>query len=701
MGLGRGLGRGIRNSEHETPNVSCANFASDEKVISLPPDQSAMSCLSTAGSTLCPHFANRIAYLPIQGAADVTAFDDYVRESASTNISAVGFAQAMTTDEGCTGWNGTGLRYHLSAVCSVLVFNGAVSCANDGAATQTNMLCASTMTTFIDSWFAVINNTAFCPDGGNAANLATYIASFTESVKTLPSSSAQCVSFERRDAYTCGFGSLAEAMSYCSDNPSDACCRSVSGDPAAGGSGNPSQTTETTAAGSSVSDSPAVSSTTTDAGNATLISFATAATSTAPATSAANANSSGSSSSSAASSAFPGALVAGILGAVVVFVAIAIAVICCVNRRRRRRSQLSDRNSVSPSGSPAAKVENEETVNMMKGVMVAGVPPVKGGKRANYDYNAARGDEMDVAVGDLILVKMSYDDGWATGLNTMTMQEGFFPLDVLEASSNSRNRRSKFLDFNRRSSSAKSDSSSSMYIAPPSGSTSATAVAAARSSPATGKAAKPVAAKFAYSPLQTSLSRSVESERAVVGAAAAFIEVAKIGSDEVVADFLATKPDEVTVEVGDRVLVTKSFDDGWCFGIVLSSQLEGFFPYDCLASYARSHPRFSNSSSTGHSPRNSSVSGKPHKPGLLVLQDFLPAQNDELALKTGDRILVEKTFDDGWASGYNIASKEKGMFPMNYVAGLSHDDGLYRVSVRSSSYRERSTYTDSDYMNTL
>ncbi|KAJ3340707.1 hypothetical protein HDU83_006931 [Entophlyctis luteolus] len=690
-----------------------------------------MSCVSTTGSTLCPHFAglwkceythcarayrllrtdgtDRIAYLPILGAADATAFDNYVRESASTNVSETGFAQAMITDEGCTGWNGTGLRYHLSAVCSVLVYNGVVSCTDAAAAAQTNVLCASTMITFIDSWFNVINNTAFCPAGGNAAELATYITSFTASVITLPTDSSNCVSFERGDESTCGFGSLAEADSYCLANLSDTCCQSLF-DVATASSNASSDSSQITAAddstgtvpttstnasssafvasaaaGGLASDSAAVSNTIFP----TLTIAGTLSAPTAPESSVANADAS-SSTSSSGSSTLPVVLIVGILGGVIVLVAILISVICCI-RRRRRRSQYSDSSSISPAGSPAAKGLNEETVNLIKGVMVAGVPPIRDGKRANYDYTATRGDEMDVAVGDLIAVKLTYDDGWATGLNTMTMQRGFFPLDILEESSNSKNRRSKFLDFSRRSSSANSDGYTSMYIPAPKGGGADSALFYDRSS-------NPVAANTAYVPLPTSANGDYDSELAVVGAAAAFIEVAKIGSDEVVADFVATKSDEISVQVGDRVLVTKSFDDGWCLGIVLNTQIEGYFPYDCLASYALTNSHLSNTSSTGHSPRNSSVSGKPYKPGLLVLQDFLPIQDDELGLKAGDRILVEKTFDDGWASGYNVTSKEKGMFPMNYVAGLSRDHGTYRVSTRSSSYHVRSTYRKSGYL---
>lgn len=43
---------------------------------------------------------------------------------------------------------------------------------------------------------------------------------------------------------------------------------------------------------------------------------------------------------------------------------------------------------------------------------------------------------------------------------------------------------------------------------------------------------------------------------------------------------------------------------------------------------------------------------------------YLPTLNDELHLEIGDKILVLKRFDDGWASGSKLSTGEEGAFPL-------------------------------------
>jgi SH3 domain len=49
------------------------------------------------------------------------------------------------------------------------------------------------------------------------------------------------------------------------------------------------------------------------------------------------------------------------------------------------------------------------------------------------DYDAGLDDEMSCSIGDIIIVKERFDDGWATGFNITSGEEGIFPLAISES----------------------------------------------------------------------------------------------------------------------------------------------------------------------------------------------------------------------------------------------------------------------------
>ncbi|KAJ3156223.1 hypothetical protein HDU86_003987 [Geranomyces michiganensis] len=51
--------------------------------------------------------------------------------------------------------------------------------------------------------------------------------------------------------------------------------------------------------------------------------------------------------------------------------------------------------------------------------------------RSEHDFFPAEPDEMTLAVGDVVVIFQSFDDGWASGRNLRTNVEGFFPLNAL------------------------------------------------------------------------------------------------------------------------------------------------------------------------------------------------------------------------------------------------------------------------------
>ena len=58
--------------------------------------------------------------------------------------------------------------------------------------------------------------------------------------------------------------------------------------------------------------------------------------------------------------------------------------------------------------------------------------------------------------------------------------------------------------------------------------------------------------------------------------------------------------------------------------------------------------------------------------------------------------MVEKEFDDGWASGMNVRTGKMGMFPLSCV-GVAGQTPLQQPAPSTSSYLDRSSRISSRY----
>jgi SH3 domain len=67
-----------------------------------------------------------------------------------------------------------------------------------------------------------------------------------------------------------------------------------------------------------------------------------------------------------------------------------------------------------------------------------------------------------------------------------------------------------------------------------------------------------------------------------------------------------------------------------------------------------------------------------------VIYNYVPNLSDEVYLYVGDKIIVKCKFDDGWALGYNMSTKQEGSFPMACVDEFSQG-GDYRSTYKSES----------------
>ncbi|KAJ1557004.1 hypothetical protein HK096_009639, partial [Nowakowskiella sp. JEL0078] len=159
---------------------------------------------------------------------------------------------------------------------------------------------------------------------------------------------------------------------------------------------------------------------------------------------------------------------------------------------------------------------------------------------------------------------------------------------------------------------------------------------------------------------------------------------------------------EIELNLNDQVLIEAIFQDNWAFGKNIVSDQTGYFPINNFSSddflqknlldipkllfnhthrcneirsesiQQKQHPldqKLDNQKITDSlkivsgSLENPSENSKPMISELLVVLPYFASKDDELSLTPGDRIILEKFFDDGW--GFGALSDTYGFFPMS------------------------------------
>jgi hypothetical protein len=100
---------------------------------------------------------------------------------------------------------------------------------------------------------------------------------------------------------------------------------------------------------------------------------------------------------------------------------------------------------------------------------------------------------------------------------------------------------------------------------------------------------------------------------------------------------------------------------------------------------------------------------------MQVLYNYVPNLQDEIYLYVGDSVIVKAKFDDGWALGLNITTKQEGSFPLACVGPFNNGQGgagqanvlnrrssLYLPSEATQSmysrrYEDDDAYNESEY----
>ncbi|TPX70233.1 hypothetical protein SpCBS45565_g01854 [Spizellomyces sp. 'palustris'] len=375
------------------------------------------SCFPLAGTTTCTAWKD----YTIQASssfANLTAFDTYIQSLYDNTTTSLATFQR---DNACPTWNGKGRRYHISFLCGMVLDVSTVNGCN-----PTNIprpLCSKTAKQAVDSLTEIYADAKSCTPG-----VARPFPNTTETFMKRMTTDVDCVAALSFEWAMCGFWTDAEATAYCSAaaTSSDLCCQaqkaklanqpivvptSIGGPTSTGRSGpqgtTPGGTTSTSgvrgpgsqAQGESEYGKPS---------NAVII----------------------------------GASVAGFVALV------AVGAVLMVGRRKRAARQLPD-GFVLGSGASAQDGNSGRKMgggDEKGGMMMVGAMAPAAAAAANregdvgepiqiaetmeviYNYVPNLSDEIYLYIGDPVIVKCKFDDGWGYGFNMTTKQEGSFPL---------------------------------------------------------------------------------------------------------------------------------------------------------------------------------------------------------------------------------------------------------------------------------
>ncbi|KAJ3340706.1 C-Jun-amino-terminal kinase-interacting protein 2 [Entophlyctis luteolus] len=553
------------------------------------------TCLLLSGSAECSDFADLYAYIQEDlSISSVASFDAYIKSGVSVDRNSYGFGQSMrlTADPGfgCPNWDGTGIRYHQSALCAAFVANGFLFGVNGTSTSPCNSnsspplsYCKSIMAAFTTSFSNIISNSSICPSPTTTAT--SYLQFFAQATSYL-STASTCTLGLSVDRSQCGFLTTAEDTKYCgtSTGKSDLCCSSLL-QPSLVGGGIAQISTTAAQTDANQSDSSSLSSSTSSSSNP--LSLAT---------------------------------IIGAAGTVVFLMLSTFVCIFCKKRRRSSHLEISEDNDVNiqdinpiqsgnskmqqstvgGSGSPMAKQfsidQSLAGLQKMRSDKPIGTGsdyvststysslkrPMSSGKdthAAVYNYFANMPDELSVNLGDMVILKSQYDDGWGYGFNTRSLKEGFFPLGVLSGFGSVANgstytasieslsgRQGSGGEFSRRV--------SSMVVPVASGLRLQQEIQPQQN--------------FQQVQLKQSAPLPMQKIEPKSGTATKVPPVSnKVPKLRLVThEFTPEMTDEVQLNVGDQVQLFQEFDDGWASGRNMNSGREGILPLDCLMGYA-------------------------------------------------------------------------------------------------------------------
>lgn len=135
---------------------------------------------------------------------------------------------------------------------------------------------------------------------------------------------------------------------------------------------------------------------------------------------------------------------------------------------------------------------------------------------------------------------------------------------------------------------------------------------------------------------------------------------------KVLYDYDATTPHELTIKAGQTVFVTEELDKGWNRGYI--GDQYGMFPAAYAEADTSSYGPPSAPLPAAPGASNPPVGAGSNSSGAetaVVTEDFPAKDSSQLALVTGQLVVILRKFPTGWASGESQG--KTGMFPLKNV----------------------------------
>ncbi|KAI8800777.1 hypothetical protein BJ742DRAFT_716584 [Cladochytrium replicatum] len=358
------------------------------------------ACFAASGTTICDVWSSYQSRSFSGLFTTVPQLDAYVREQTPLSSNYTAFFAAKYQCPGLTTAVSNQMRYQATLFCGLVFDIG--SEANCAAGSP--QVCRTPFLTAYNAVNATFRNTAYCAASPAAAQLTarnTLFTNLNHMMGRLPASdAASCIKAVSAEASTCGFATAAQKTTYCASNASEVCC----GGTGTGGTGNGGGSTGgTTTTGGSGSGGP----TSAAGGDGSVVTAATHSP-----TGAANSQNSGYTQPGGFQFTTP--VIVGIAAGGAVLIGGIILIALLVGRRKRN----ADQSSMSKKGDATATFPRMAISETMEVV---------------YNYVPNLNDEIYLYVGDPVIVKCKFDDGWAFGFNMTTKMEGSFPLACLAA----------------------------------------------------------------------------------------------------------------------------------------------------------------------------------------------------------------------------------------------------------------------------
>ncbi|KAJ3160761.1 hypothetical protein HK101_000874, partial [Irineochytrium annulatum] len=540
---------------------------------------------------------------------DAATFDVFMNSSLDLNAGwQAYFAQTFDCN-----WAGMGVRYHSTAFCGLFLDTTQSECNPTASMAPLQTVCADSVKSFVESINAIFANPNICnpsPSATTVEQRSVFLHPFTQLANDLsPDPTVSCFFGEgASDNVFCGFPTSEEAMAYCATNSmTDSCCSRVVG--FAGPTIQPPVQTPAKAAPAPVPTGNLAAPGSVGSSSAVAGPVATGASNAGPAPAnpgaAGTSTSANASASSSSSSSGMGSTTMYAIGGVVVVVICAViaAAIFVTKRKNARKNGVSGlgkggkgRNSYNPgvgaSSFPGSVKEDpfdsmKSTKRLIPAQQATGMGGGNVGPSRPNDAHARdlEGQYRNVQPGPGMPRKNTYESGNSGGGGAPPLQAAYPPQPY--------NQQSQPQLGGPQGQPYQQQMPQQQYQPQQAGMNGGYGSGNSYNQPQ--PAPLPMGKQNQNTAMQTGAVVGAAAAVGVKGGAAMATGTAGLWDNvevvnnqetmEVCYNYVPTLSDEIALYVGDPVLVKCKFDDGWGFGLNLTTNKEGSFPLACLVGF--------------------------------------------------------------------------------------------------------------------